>query len=38
MTRSPTIARVEANDDVPTTNIGKIAQVVGLRLELKGDD
>lgn len=38
MARSPTIARVAANKDVPTTSIGKIAQAHGLRLELKGDD
>jgi transcriptional regulator with XRE-family HTH domain len=34
----PTIARVEANDDVTTATIGKIAQVLGLRLELKDRD
>ncbi|MDP9989503.1 transcriptional regulator with XRE-family HTH domain [Arthrobacter oryzae] len=32
----PTIARVEANHDVTTTTIAKIAQALGLTLELKG--
>lgn len=31
----PTIARVEANNDVTTTTIAKIAQALGLTLELK---
>ncbi|WP_201791948.1 helix-turn-helix domain-containing protein [Prescottella equi] len=30
----PTIARVEANSDVTTATIAKIAQALGLRLEL----
>lgn len=34
----PTIARIEGNNDVTTATIAKIAQVLGLRLELKGDD
>lgn len=34
----PTIARVEANNDVTTATIAKIAQVLGLKLELKGPD
>lgn len=34
----PTIARVEANNDATTVTIAKIAQVLGLRLELKGSD
>lgn len=34
----PTIARVEANNDVTTATIAKIAQALGLRLELKGQD
>jgi transcriptional regulator with XRE-family HTH domain len=34
----PTIARVEANNDVTTATIAKIAQVLGLTLELKGRD
>ncbi|AXK47244.1 helix-turn-helix domain-containing protein [Brachybacterium saurashtrense] len=34
----PTIARIEANNDVTTATIAKIAQVLGLRLELKGGD
>jgi transcriptional regulator with XRE-family HTH domain len=32
----PTIARVEANHDVTTATIAKIAQALGLTLELKG--
>lgn len=32
----PTIARVEANHDVTTTTIAKIARALGLTLELKG--
>jgi transcriptional regulator with XRE-family HTH domain len=31
----PTIARVEANSDVTTATITKIAQALGLKLELK---
>ncbi len=31
----PTIARVEGNNDVTTTTIAKIAQALGLKLELK---
>ena len=31
----PTIARVEANNDVTTATIAKIAQALGLKLELK---
>jgi transcriptional regulator with XRE-family HTH domain len=31
----PTIARVEANNDVTTATIIKIAQALGLKLELK---
>lgn len=31
----PTIARVEANSDVTTATIAKIAQALGLKLELK---
>lgn len=31
----PTIARVEANHDVTTATIAKIAQALGLTLELK---
>jgi transcriptional regulator with XRE-family HTH domain len=34
----PTIARVEAGDDVTVATIGKIAQVLGLQLELKVRD
>lgn len=34
----PTIARVEANNDVNTTTIAKIAQALGLKLELRDDD
>lgn len=30
----PTIARVEANNDVTTATIAKIAQALGLKLEL----
>lgn len=33
----PTIARVEANHDVTTSTIAKVAQVLGLKLELRGD-
>lgn len=31
----PTIARVEANNDVTTATIAKIAQALGLKLELR---
>jgi transcriptional regulator with XRE-family HTH domain len=31
----PTVARVEANNDVTTATIAKIAQALGLKLELK---
>ncbi|WP_166849103.1 helix-turn-helix domain-containing protein [Isoptericola sp. BMS4] len=31
----PTIARVEANNDVTTSTIASIAKALGLRLELK---
>ncbi|PZT88202.1 MAG: transcriptional regulator [Gordonia sp. (in: high G+C Gram-positive bacteria)] len=31
----PTIARVEANNDVTTATIAKIAQALGLTLELR---
>ncbi len=31
----PTIARVEANNDVTTATIAKIAQALGLKLQLK---
>lgn len=34
----PTIARVEANNDVTTATIAKIAQALGLKLELKDRD
>lgn len=34
----PTVARIEANNDVTTATIAKIAHVLGLRLELKGGD
>ncbi|GAA2241620.1 hypothetical protein GCM10010413_50060 [Promicromonospora sukumoe] len=34
----PTIARVEANKDVTTATIIKIAQALGLTLELKDAD
>ena len=34
----PTIARVEANNDVTTATIAKLAQALGLKLELRGDD
>ncbi|MFJ6378299.1 helix-turn-helix domain-containing protein [Pseudarthrobacter oxydans] len=32
----PTIARVETNHDVSTATIAKVAQALGLTLELKG--
>lgn len=31
----PTIARVEANNDVTTATIAKVAQALGLKLELR---
>ena len=31
----PTIARVEANSDVTTATIAKIAQALGLKMELR---
>lgn len=31
----PTVARVEANNDVTTATIAKIAQALGLKLELR---
>jgi transcriptional regulator with XRE-family HTH domain len=34
----PTIARIEANNDVTTATIGKVARVLGLKLELRDDD
>ncbi|MBP2404175.1 helix-turn-helix transcriptional regulator [Streptomyces syringium] len=34
----PTIARVEANHDVTTATIAKIAQALGLTLELRNRD
>jgi transcriptional regulator with XRE-family HTH domain len=34
----PTVARVEANNDVTTATIAKLAQVLGLKLELRDDD
>jgi transcriptional regulator with XRE-family HTH domain len=34
----PTIARVEANNDVTTATVAKLAQVLGLKLELRDDD
>jgi transcriptional regulator with XRE-family HTH domain len=34
----PTIARVEANNDVTTATIAKLAQALGLKLELRDDD
>lgn len=34
----PTIARVEANSDVTTATIAKIAQALGLKLELRDVD
>lgn len=34
----PTIARVEANSDVTTATIAKVAQALGLKLELRDDD
>ena len=34
----PTIARVEANNDVTTATIVKVARALGLKLELRGDE
>jgi transcriptional regulator with XRE-family HTH domain len=34
----PTIARVEANNDVTTATIAKLAQALGLKLELRDGD
>ena len=34
----PTIARVEANNDVTTATINKLAEVLGLRFELKEEN
>lgn len=34
----PTIARVEANSDVTTATIAKVARALGLKLELRDDD
>jgi transcriptional regulator with XRE-family HTH domain len=34
----PTIARVEANNDVTTATIAKVAEALGLKLELREDD
>lgn len=31
----PTIARIEANNDVTTATIAKVAQALGLKLELR---
>ncbi|QOT16797.1 helix-turn-helix domain-containing protein [Paenarthrobacter sp. YJN-5] len=33
----PTIARVETNHDVSTATIAKVAQALGLKLELRSD-
>jgi transcriptional regulator with XRE-family HTH domain len=33
----PTIARVEANNDVTTATIAKLAQALGMKLELRDD-
>ncbi|MBX3193654.1 MAG: helix-turn-helix transcriptional regulator [Microbacteriaceae bacterium] len=33
----PTIARIEGNNDVTTATIAKVAQALGLTLELKED-
>lgn len=33
----PTVARVEANNDVTTATIAKIARTLGLKLELRDD-
>lgn len=34
----PTIARVEAGNDVTTATIAKIARALGLKLELRDDE
>ena len=34
----PTIARVEANNDVTTATIAKVAHALGLKLELRDND
>ena len=34
----PTIARVEANNDATTATIAKLAEALGLKLELREDD
>ena len=34
----PTIARIEGNNDVTTATIAKVAQALGLKLELRGQD
>lgn len=34
----PTIARIEANSDVTTTTVAKVAQALGLKLELRDED
>ncbi len=33
----PTVARIEANHDVTTATITKVAQALGLKLELRDD-
>ncbi|GAA3338634.1 hypothetical protein GCM10017714_10770 [Curtobacterium pusillum] len=33
----PTVARIEANNDVTTATIAKVAQALGLKLELRND-
>ena len=33
----PTIARIEGNNDVTTATIAKVAQALGLKLELRDD-
>lgn len=34
----PTIARIEGNNDVTTATIAKVAQALGLKLELRDGD
>ena len=34
----PTIARVELGQDVSTVSLGKIAEALGLRIELRNED
>ncbi|MEZ7755374.1 helix-turn-helix transcriptional regulator [Microbacterium paraoxydans] len=34
----PTIARIEANNDVTTATIAKVASALGLKLELRQDE